>query len=159
MLVNGTSHDFGSTYSFKQDTGPRLYNGHQNTAQATLLFQSVLGNTMHGYRAGLSFLYDDDRERLSTGRGYATDTPVLLNARENRRRTERVPGAFAEYTYNNARNLTAVIGLRTDYHNLYSWQVTPRFNLKYDLRPATALRLSAGRGLRVPNPIADNAAC
>jgi outer membrane receptor for ferrienterochelin and colicins len=158
LLVNGTSHDFGSTYSFKQDTGPRIYNGHQNTAQATLLFQSVLGNTMHVYRAGLSFLYDDYRERLSTGRVYSTDTPAILDARENRLRTERVPGAFAEYTYNNARNLTAVIGLRTDYHNLYGWQVTPRFNLKYDLRPATALRVSAGRGLRVPNPIADNAA-
>lgn len=158
LLVNGTSHDFGSTYSFKQDTGPRIYNGHQNTAQATLLFQSVLGNTMHVYRAGLSFLYDDYRERLSTGRGYSTDTPAILDARENRLRTERVPGAFAEYTYNNARNLTAVVGLRTDYHNLYGWQVTPRFNLKYDVRPATALRFSAGRGLRVPNPIADNAA-
>jgi outer membrane receptor for ferrienterochelin and colicins len=158
LLVNGTSHDFGSTYSFKQDTGPRLYNGHQNTGQATLLFQSVLGNTMHVYRAGLSFLYDDYRERLADGRSYSTDTPDILAARQNRYRTERVPGAFAEYTYNNARNLTAVLGLRTDYHNLYGWQVTPRLNLKYDLRPATALRLSAGRGLRVPNPIADNAA-
>jgi outer membrane receptor for ferrienterochelin and colicins len=158
LLINGTSHDFGSTYSFKQDTGPRIYNGHQNTGQATLLFQSVLGNTMHVYRAGLSFLYDDYRERLADGRSYSTDTPEILAARQNRSRTERVPGAFAEYTYNNARNLTAVFGLRTDYHNLYGWQVTPRFNLKYDLRPATALRLSAGRGLRVPNPIADNAA-
>jgi outer membrane receptor for ferrienterochelin and colicins len=158
LLVNGTSHDFGSTYSFKQDTGPRVYNGHQNTGQATLLFQSVIQNTTHVYRAGLSFLYDDYREHLGTGRTYSTDTPDILDARENRRRTERVPGAFAEYTYNNSRNLTAVLGLRTDYHNLYGWQVTPRFNLKYDLRPATALRLSAGRGLRVPNPIADNAA-
>jgi outer membrane receptor for ferrienterochelin and colicin len=158
LLVNGTSHDFNSTYSFKQDSGPRVYNGHQNTGQATLLFQSVIQNTMHVYRAGLSFLYDDYREHLGTGRTYSTDTPALIAARENRARTERVPGAFAEYTYNNSRNLTAVLGLRTDYHNLYGWQVTPRFNLKYDLRPATALRLSAGRGLRVPNPIADNAA-
>jgi outer membrane receptor for ferrienterochelin and colicins len=158
LLVNGTSHDFNSTYSFKQDTGPRVYNGHQNTGQATLLFQSVIQNTMHVYRAGLSFLYDDYREHLGTGRTYSTDTPAIVAARENRARTERVPGAFAEYTYNNSRNLTAVLGLRTDYHNLYGWQVTPRFNLKYDLRPATALRLSAGRGLRVPNPIADNAA-
>jgi outer membrane receptor protein involved in Fe transport len=158
LLVNGTSHDFNSTYSFKQDTGPRQYDGHQNTGQATLLFQSVIQNTTHVYRAGLSFLYDDYREHLGTGRTYSTDTPAIRDARENRRRTERVPGAFAEYTYNNSRNLTAVLGVRTDYHNLFGWQVTPRFNLKYDLRPTTALRLSAGRGLRVPNPIADNAA-
>jgi outer membrane receptor for ferrienterochelin and colicins len=152
LLVNGTSHDFTSAYSLRQDTGPRQYNGHQNTGQATLLFQSVFNNTTHVYRAGLSFLYDDYREVLRNG-----DTPALVAAGLDRHRTERVPGAFAEYTYNNARNLTAVVGLRTDYHNLYGWQVTPRFNLKYDVRPATSLRVSAGRGFRVPNPIADNA--
>ncbi|RYY17165.1 MAG: TonB-dependent receptor [Cytophagaceae bacterium] len=153
LLANATSHDFTSLYSFRQTTGPRAYDGHQNTGQATLLFQSVIGDTRHEYRAGLSFLYDDYRERLANG-----DTPALLAAADLRRRTERVPGAFAEYTYNNARNLTAVLGLRTDYHNLYGWQLTPRFNLKYDPAPATTLRLSAGRGLRVPNPIADNQA-
>ncbi|TDN36032.1 TonB-dependent receptor [Hymenobacter sp. UV11] len=158
LLVNGTSHDFTSTYSFRQDSGPRQYDGHQNTGQATLLFQSVIGDARHTYRTGLSFLYDDYREHLGDGRSYLTDTPAIVDARENRRRTERVPGAFAEYTYNNAHNLTAALGLRTDYHNLYGWQLTPRFNLKYDVAPATALRVSAGRGFRVPNPIADNAA-
>jgi outer membrane receptor for ferrienterochelin and colicins len=153
LLVNGTSHDFNSTYSFRQDSGPRLYNGHQNTGQTTLLFQSIIGDTRHTYRTGLSFLYDDYKEQLSNG-----DTPALLAASTHLLRTERVPGAFAEYTYANTRNLTVVAGLRTDYHNLYGWQVTPRFNLKYDVRPATSLRLSAGRGFRVPNPIADNAA-
>ena len=152
LLANGTSHDFTSTYSFRQDVGPRFYDGHQNTGQATLLFQSVIGDTRHTYRTGLSFLYDDYRERLRIG------APELLAARLDLARTERVPGAFAEYTYNNTRNLTAVLGLRTDYHNLYGWQLTPRFNLKYDVAPASSVRLSAGRGLRVPNPIADNAA-
>ncbi|MGI4832757.1 MAG: TonB-dependent receptor [Janthinobacterium lividum] len=158
LLANATSHDFTSAYSYRQDSGPRTYDGRQNTGQATLLFQSIIGDTRHEYRAGLSFLYDDYRERLSDHRVYGTDTPAIIDQRELRLRTERVPGAFAEYTYTNARNLTAVLGLRTDYHNLYGWQVTPRFNLKYDLRPATTLRLSAGRGLRVPNPIADNQA-
>jgi outer membrane receptor for ferrienterochelin and colicin len=153
LLVNGTSHDFTSAYSFQQDSGPRRYNGHQNTGQATLLFQSIIGDTRHTYRTGLSFLYDDYKEQLTNG-----DTPALLAAGLGLRRTERVPGAFAEYTYANTHNLTVVAGLRTDYHNLYGWQVTPRFNLKYDVRPTTALRLSAGRGFRVPNPIADNAA-
>ena len=158
LLANATSHDFTSAYSYRQDSGPRTYDGHQNTGQATLLFQSVIGDTRHEYRTGLSFLYDDYKERLSDHRVYSTDTQATIDNRELRQRTERVPGAFAEYTYNNARNLTAVLGVRTDYHNLYGWQVTPRFNLKYDLTPATALRLSAGRGFRVPNPIADNAA-
>ncbi|NML66317.1 TonB-dependent receptor [Hymenobacter sp. RP-2-7] len=158
LLANATSHDFTSAYSYRQDSGPRTYDGHQNTGQATLLFQSIIGDTRHTYRAGLSFLYDDYRERLSDHRVYSTDTQASIDARELRLRTERVPGAFAEYTYTNTRNLTAVLGLRTDYHNLYGWQVTPRFNLKYDLTPTNSLRLSAGRGLRVPNPIADNQA-
>ncbi len=158
LLVNGTSHNFNSIYSFKQDSGPRAYDGHQNTGQATLLFQSVIQNTTHTYRAGLSFLYDDYRESLRDGRRYAGETQADIDAHENHLRTERVPGAFAEYTYNNAHNLTAVVGLRTDYHNLYGWQVTPRFNLKFDATPTSALRLSAGRGFRVPNPLADNTA-
>ena len=153
LLANATSHDFASTYSFRADSGPRRYDGHQNTAQATLLFQSVIGDTRHTYRAGLSYLYDDYRELLQNG-----DTPALVAAADHRTRTELVPGAFGEYTYNNAHNLTAALGLRTDYHNLYGWQVTPRFNLKYDLTSASSVRLSAGRGFRVPNPIADNAA-
>ncbi|MEJ7665043.1 MAG: hypothetical protein WKG07_38755 [Hymenobacter sp.] len=55
LLVNATSHDFTSTYSYRQDSGPRTYDGHQNTGQATLLFQSIIGDTRHGYRTGLSF--------------------------------------------------------------------------------------------------------
>ena len=158
LLANATSHDFTSNYSYRQDSGPRSYDGHQHTGQATLLFQSIIGDTRHEYRTGLSFLYDDYRERLSDHRVYTTDTPLTIDTRELRQRTERVPGAFAEYTYNNARNLTAVLGFRADYHNLYGWQLTPRLNLKYDLTPSTSLRLSGGRGMRVPNPIADNAA-
>jgi len=158
LLANGTSHDFTSAYSFRPDTGPRTYDGRQRTGQATLLFQSVFNNTTHVYRAGLSFLYDDYFERLTDGRVYGLDTPELRDARQVRRRTELVPGAFAEYTYNNARNLTAVLGLRADHHNLFGYQLTPRFNLKYDPAPNTALRVSAGRGWRVPNPVADNAA-
>lgn len=36
--------------------------------------------------------------------------------------------------------------------------LTPRLNVKYDLAKNTVLRAAAGRGFRVSNPIADNAA-
>lgn len=157
LLLSGTSHDFTSTYSFSEVTGPRRYDGTQRTGQATLLFQSIIGSTTHGYRAGLSFLYDDYREYFSTGQTYVTETPADADAREHRIRQERVPGAFAEYTYQDSRRLTVVAGLRADRHNLYGWQVTPRFNLKYDASQSSIFRLSAGRGWRVANPIADNA--
>ena len=168
LLLSGTDHDFTSTYSYGYNvvdsTGlrtqrtARRYNGTQRTGLATLLFQSVIGNTAHGYRTGLSFLYDDYQELLSDGRAYSLDTPTDAYTREHRTRRELVPGAFAEYTYQNSRNLTVVAGLRADRHNLYGWQVTPRLNLKYDAAKNTVLRLAAGQGFRVANPIADNAA-
>lgn len=157
LLLNGTSHDFNSTYSFSEVTEPRRYDGTQRTGQATLLFQSIIGSTKHGYRAGLSFLYDDYREYFSDGQTYLTETPADADAREHRTRRELVPGAFAEYTYQDSRHLTVVAGLRADHHNLYGMQVTPRFNLKYDATASSIFRLSAGRGWRVANPIADNA--
>ncbi|ALW86501.1 hypothetical protein AUC43_16255 [Hymenobacter sedentarius] len=162
LLLSGTDHAFTSAYSpaysLAPTTGPRTYDGNQRTGLGTLLFQSVLGNTSHVYRAGLSFLYDDYREVFRDGHRYPTETDADVYAREHRNRLELVPGAFAEYTYQNSRNLTVVAGLRTDRHNLYGWQVTPRLNLKYDAAKNTVLRLAAGRGFRVANPIADNAA-
>ena len=175
LLLTGTDHTFTSRYSYGYQTyhtnhdpsvppyllssrTARSYNGSQRTGQATLLFQSALGSTAHVYRTGLSFLYDDYDERLSDGRTYLTETPANRAVREHRTRRELVPGAFAEYTYQNSRNLTVVAGLRADRHNLYGWQLTPRLNLKYDLLKNTVLRAAAGSGFRVANPIADNAA-
>lgn len=166
LLLSGTDHTFASAYSFGYAEGlpaqtrrtARRYEGTQRTGLGTLLFQSVIGNTAHVYRAGLSFLADDYRERLSDGRRYGTETAADLYAREHRNRLERVPGAFAEYTYQNSRNLTVVAGLRADRHNLYGWQTTPRLNLKFDAAKNTVLRAAAGRGFRVANPVADNAA-
>lgn len=173
LLLTGTDHDFTSRYSYGYQTynfvpgqppiantnrTSRAYDGHQRTGLATLLFQGALGNTAHVYRTGLSFLYDNYDERLTAGRSYLTETPADVEARERRTRRELVPGAFAEYTYQNSRNLTVVAGLRADHHNLYGWQLTPRFNLKYDVLKNTVLRAAAGSGFRVANPIADNAA-
>ena len=162
LLLSGTDHDFTSAYSpaysTATTTGPRTYDGTQRTGLATLLFQSVLGNTVHGYRTGLSFLYDDYREVFRDGHSYSSETAADVYIKEHRNRRELVPGAFAEYTYQNSSNLTVVAGLRADYHNLYGWQATPRLNIKYDAAKNTVLRLAAGRGFRVANPIADNAA-
>ncbi|MBC8083892.1 MAG: TonB-dependent receptor, partial [Hymenobacter sp.] len=157
LLVSGTHHAFNSNYSYQQaPSGSRQYSGIQRTGLATLLFQSVLGTTAHTYRAGLSYLHDDYREVFRTGGSYLNETPAARAAREHRNRLENVPGAFSEYTYQNSRNLTLVGGLRLDRHNLYGWQFTPRLNLKYDAAKNSVLRLAAGTGFRVANPIADN---
>ncbi|TGE14637.1 TonB-dependent receptor [Hymenobacter elongatus] len=151
LLLSGTSHAFDSRY------GIRTYDGKQRTGLATLLFQSVLGTTAHTYRVGLSYLHDDYREVYKDGFIYLSESEAERYQREHPTRFERVPGAFAEYTYQNARNLTLVGGVRTDWHNLYGWVLTPRFNVKYDATANTVLRLAAGTGFRTANPIAENA--
>lgn len=117
------------------------YDGRQQTLYANLIYQNIIGNTNHTYKAGLSYLLDDYRE---TYRAIQTA------------RTESVPGAFVEYTYQYPEKLTLVAGGRVDVHNLYGTQVTPRLHLKYNLNPNLTLRGSAGRGFRVPNPFAEN---
>jgi outer membrane receptor protein involved in Fe transport len=61
-----------------------------------------------------------------------------------------------EYTETIPDKLVVVLGGRVDFHNLYGTRFTPRFHLKYNLSTNTALRLSAGKGWRMPNAIAEN---
>ncbi|MCP1298470.1 TonB-dependent receptor [Chryseobacterium sp. S0630] len=120
--------------------GLRNYAGQQHTYYSNLIFESIIGNTNHKYKAGASFLYDGYKETY------------LLN---DMRRNEIVPGIFAEYTLTGLK-YTLVAGSRVDFHNLAGTQFTPRLNFKYDFTPQTILRLSAGRGFRTANVFAES---
>lgn len=120
--------------------GLRNYAGQQHTYYSNLIFESIIGNTNHKYKAGASFLYDGYKETY------------LLN---DLRRNEIVPGIFAEYTLTGLK-YTLVAGSRVDFHNLAGTQFTPRLNFKYDFTPQTILRLSAGRGFRTANVFAES---
>jgi outer membrane receptor protein involved in Fe transport/copper chaperone CopZ len=120
--------------------GLRNYSGKQQTYYSNLIFESILGNTNHKYKAGASFMYD----------GY-DETYLTTNFKRN----EIVPGAFAEYTLTGLK-YTLVAGARVDFHNLAGTQFTPRLNFKYDFTPQTILRLSAGRGFRTANIFAES---
>lgn len=130
-------------YTFHQQDsffGLRNYSGKQHTYYSNLIFESILGNTNHKYKAGASFMYDGYDENYLT---------------QNFKRNEVVPGAFAEYTLTGLK-YTLVAGARVDFHNLAGTQFTPRLNFKYDLTPQTILRLSAGRGFRTANVFAES---
>ncbi|QKZ14060.1 TonB-dependent receptor [Spirosoma sp. KUDC1026] len=135
LILNGLHHEQIANFGY------RPYLGLQRTFYANLIYQSIIGNTNHAYKAGLSYLLDDYLERLG---------PLQTN------RTESVPGVFAEYTYSYLEKLTFVLGGRFDYHNLFGAQWTPRAHLKYNLSPNVALRASGGRGFRVPNRFIEN---
>ena len=135
LIINGLVHDNVSYFGFKN------YSGTQKSLYANLIYQNIFENTNHQYKAGLSYLLDDYNEKY-------TDSTF--------KRTELVPGAFVEYTETIPDKLMVVIGGRVDFHNLYGTRFTPRFHLKYDVSPNSALRLSAGKGWRMPNAISEN---
>jgi len=123
--------------------GNNAYRGIQKNAYVNVIYQSIFTNTKHKFRAGGSFLYDDYDETFG-------DTSLA--------RMELVPGGFFEYTYENLKNLTIVAGFRLDYHNLFGVFPTPRANLRWEIVKGLNLRISGGRGWRVPNLFAENTA-
>lgn len=130
---------------FDQDSyyGLRDYMADQTGSYANLIFQDIIGTTMHKYRIGLSTQFDNYNEHYIS---------------QNFQRTEVVPGAFAEYTFSPSAQFDAVAGMRLDYNNLYGWFGTPRLHLRYQPVYGTTLRISAGRGQRTANIFAENTA-
>ena len=135
LQVAGISHRQDSYFGL---TG---YNAKQQTVYSNFIYQSIIGTTIHKFRAGLSFLYD------------RYDEDFKLN---NYRRTEIVPGIFGEYTYTPNTKFSAVVGLRADHNSLFGFFVTPRLNIRYEPVTGTTIRASLGRGQRTANIFAEN---
>ncbi|WP_426291953.1 TonB-dependent receptor [Dyadobacter endophyticus] len=134
LILNASIHDSKSYFGLSN------YDGTQKTLYGNLIYQSIIGNTNHAYKTGISYMLDNYDE-------------VYRDIRL--KRNESVPGAFFEYTYNYLDKFVMVAGGRVDFHNLYGTQWTPRLHLKYNLTDQTTLRASAGRGFRVANPLAE----
>ena len=63
---------------------------------------------------------------------------------------------FAEYTFRGIEDITAVAGVRADFHNIFGTIITPRLHLKYEPYDDITFRASAGKGSRVTNIFAEN---
>jgi outer membrane receptor for ferrienterochelin and colicins len=145
LQVDALTHNHNSYYGFN------IYNAQEKSVYGNWIYQSIIGSTSHKFKTGISFLYDNyneilDRGGVSVGAAYPIDF----------KRTEIVPGAFAEYSYDDLKKFSVIAGARVDQHNLFGTFFTPRLHLKYNLTNFTTLRLSAGRGIRVANIIAEN---
>lgn len=131
----------GSVQELDADFGRKSYLGKEKTFYSNFIYQSIIDNSFHTFKTGFSYLYDEYEEVYNDS---------LFT------RTESVPGVFFEYSYTPAEKFILVAGARNDFHNLYGSLFSPRLHIKYDLFEKTALRLSAGKGYRIPNPIAEN---
>ena len=136
-----------SFQSHRQDSyfGLNRYDIHQKSWYGNLIYNSIIGNTQHKFATGLSGTYDDYNEQLTTF-ALAGDFS----------RIDRSVGAFFEYTYDNLSNFSFVAGIRADSHNNLGNFITPRFHLRYNPWQEATFRLSAGRGKRAANVIAEN---
>ncbi len=138
MILSDSYHEQKSMY----DRTP--YNVYQKNLYASLLYEKEF-SPAHSLSTGLSLNYDGfDENLLSGGQRNVFD------------RTEVVPGAYIQYTYNLNDKLIVLGGVRADYSSLYDFFVTPRVHIKYNPFDWFHVRASAGKGFRTANVLAEN---
>lgn len=129
--------------SHKQESyfGLNQYDITHNSVYTNAIYNSIIGDSRHKIKTGLSFTYDAYDETVNT---------------IDYGRNERSIGAFFEYNFDNLEKLNLTAGLRVDSHNLLGTFVTPRFHMRYTPWAKSAFRASFGRGKRSANIFTEN---
>lgn len=139
LILSGSYHEQESMYD------RTLYNVYQNNLYASLMYEKEF-IPMHSLSTGLSLNYDGFDENLQQN-----------DVRNKFDRTETVPGAYMQYTYNLNDKLIVLAGIRGDYSSLHDhFFVTPRLHLKYNPFDWFHIRASAGKGFRTANVLTEN---
>jgi outer membrane receptor for ferrienterochelin and colicin len=121
--------------------GTSLYTGKQQSLYSNLVFITYIGQTNHTIKTGISYTYDDYNKTLNS---------------QGLNRTEKVPGAYLEYTYKWLEDFSLMAGARVDRHNMFGTLFTPRLHMRYQPIQQLNLRASIGKGYRSPSVIAEN---
>lgn len=136
LLTNAVRHNMTSFY------GLHNYDGDESRFYANLIWtQDIDDHGHHTFNSGASFFHNQFLE--------------FLNLREMER-SESVPGLFTEYTFKPSDRLTFMAGIRADFHNVFGSFITPRMHFRYQPDPRWTFRLSAGKGYRTANVLAEN---
>lgn len=145
FFMKKPGHSLGVVYNYKHQEqnalfGLRSYSGVEDRGYVNLIYDGIIGTTIHKYKIGASVVVDNIVQAMDT---------------INDDRFQFVPGIFGEYTYTGSR-ISAVLGIRGDHHNLYGFKVSPRVHFKFLLDEFTDFRITGGKGWRVPNYLIDN---
>jgi outer membrane receptor for ferrienterochelin and colicin len=135
---------FQTAYSYhKQDSyfGLNLYDIEHSSFYSNLVYNSIIADSRHKIKTGLSFTYDAYDELVNT---------------DNFNRIENSVGGFFEYAFDNLDKLSLTAGLRVDQHNRLGFFITPRLHVRYAPWEKSAFRFSVGRGKRSANIFAEN---
>ena len=135
IQVAGNRHEQNSYF------GLREYNIQHDSGYVSGIFNSIIGDSRHTFKTGITATYDDYKELVES---------------TNYTRTEQSLGAFFEYSFDDLENFTMTTGLRVDTHNLLGTFVTPRFHARYTPWNKAALRASFGRGKRSATIFTEN---
>lgn len=142
-------------FNEKQSLGLQAKYSYHNQ-QGFIGQKNLTGNEHFGY---FNSIYQNE---FSEGNLIKIGASLLVNNLNERldtfqfQRKEIVPGFFSEATLKPHKKVSIVAGIRFDHHNLYGSFLSPRLNVKWDILNDLVLRVSGGRGYRIPNLIADN---
>ncbi len=131
--------------------GDRNYDAQQLSFYTNIIFQTPLDlDQKHNLNGGLTYQYDAFQE---------TFEDINMN------RIEQISSLFAEYDFQHSINpnkgsaVGLILGVRGDWVQTNNYQQiipSPRLNFKYNFNEDFILRLSGGRGMRVPNLLIEN---
>jgi len=127
--------------------GQNVYVSEQKSLYWQTLVQDIIGTTDHKIVVAPSIQYDDIKEKVNEG---------------DLSRRETVVGIMGEYTYSRPNlkmdipDFVLVLSGRVDWNSRFGWLVTPRMSAKYNFTQNSVVRVSAGRGFRTPNLMAEN---
>lgn len=140
LIVSGSYHDQRANYADK------VYNVYESNVYASFLYESEFG-VHHKLAAGLNYNWD---------RYVQSGNVVDLYCPQWHQVSEKVGGAYAEYTWTPLQKFTLMAGLRADYSSLHHFFVTPRVHVKYEVTSWLSLRASAGKGYRTTFALPEN---
>jgi outer membrane receptor for ferrienterochelin and colicins len=136
LLTNAVRHNMNSFY------GLHNYDGDESRYYLNVIWtQDIDDHGHHTFNSGASYFFNQFDE--------------LYNLTEMQRR-ESVPGVFTEYTFKPSDKLTLMAGIRSDFHSAFGNFITPRMHFRYQPDPRWTFRLSAGKGYRTANVLAEN---
>jgi outer membrane receptor for ferrienterochelin and colicin len=135
---------FQTAFSYHQQEsyfGQRIYDIEHQSFYSNLLYNTIISDSRHKVKTGLSFTYDAYDELVET---------------QTFNRIENSVGGFFEYNYDDLEKLNFTAGVRVDQHNRFGLFVTPRLHIKYSPWGKSAFRASAGRGIKSANIFTEN---
>jgi len=135
-----------SNFSEGSDIGFSIHDIEHQSIYSNLVYNSIIGDTRHKIKTGISFTYDKYDEFVNNMRVQTFDLD----------RKEHSFGGFFEYNFDDLDKINLSAGIRYDNHNVIGGFLTPRLHLNYLIFPKTSLKFSAGKGTRMANVFSEN---